>query len=141
MADKEGIIATVSSVREKTHRFISQQLKKRGIVNIAPPYGGIFAGLFGSGRLTMGEIARYIHRDKSTVTVLVRKLMDLGYVETTPSLKDGRATVVCLTKKGRDLEPVFREIARALQKKAYKGFAEDEKETVAALLERIRDNL
>jgi len=84
----EGIISTISTVRGKAYRYISQQLKKMGIEDIATPYGGIFMSLFRNNPLTMGEIARNIQRDKSTVTVLIRKLTDLGYVETSASPND-----------------------------------------------------
>ena len=116
MADIEGVILTVSTIREKANRYISQQLKKMGVEDIATPYGAIFAGLFHSGQLTMGEIARFIRRDKSTVTVLVRKLKDLGYVETSASPNDTRATFVRLSRKGKALEPVFSEISEKVRK-------------------------
>jgi MarR family transcriptional regulator, organic hydroperoxide resistance regulator len=141
MTDIEGIIATISTVREKANRYISHQLRKRGVEDIATPYGAIFVNLFRSGELTMGEIARNIRRDKSTVTVLIRKLVDLGYVETSSSPQDARATVVRLTEKGKSLEPVFIEITKGIQKRVYKGFTETEKEVLASLLERVRDNL
>ena len=140
MADTEGIIATISTVREKANRYIAHELRKRGIDDIATPYGAIFVNLFRSGELTMGEIARNIRRDKSTVTVLIRKLVDLGYIETMASPRDARATVARLTEKGKSLEPVFWEITKGIQKKIYKGFTDSEKEVLATLLERMRDN-
>jgi DNA-binding MarR family transcriptional regulator len=140
VADIEGIISTISTVREKANRYISLRLRKMGVEDIATPYGGIFASLFRNDQLTMGEIARNIRRDKSTVTVLVRKLADLGYVETSPSPNDARATFVRLSKKGKALEPVFSEISKKLRKRVYRGFKEEEKEMLATLLERARDN-
>jgi MarR family transcriptional regulator, organic hydroperoxide resistance regulator len=140
MADTEGIISTISTVRGKAYRYISQQLKKMGIEDIATPYGGIFMSLFSNNRLTMGEIARNIQRDKSTVTVLIRKLSDLGYVETSASPNDARATFVRLSKKGKALEPVFLEISKKVRKKIFKGFTEEEQEMLASLLEKARDN-
>jgi MarR family transcriptional regulator, organic hydroperoxide resistance regulator len=140
MADTEGIISTISTVREKANRYISQQLKKMGVEDIATPYGGIFMCLLSKSPLTMGEIARNIRRDKSTVTVLIRKLTDLGYVETSVSPKDARATFVRLSKKGKALEPVFSEISEKIRKRIYKGFTEEEKEMLAVLLEKVRDN-
>jgi MarR family transcriptional regulator, organic hydroperoxide resistance regulator len=140
MANTEGIISTISTVREKANRYIHQELRKKGIEDVATPYGAIFVNLFRSGELTMGEIARNIHRDKSTVTVLVRKLVDLGYVETSSSPQDARATVVRLTEKGKSIESVFWEISKGIQKKIYKGFTESEKDLLATLLEKVRDN-
>jgi MarR family transcriptional regulator, organic hydroperoxide resistance regulator len=140
VADTEGIISTISTVKEKANRYISRQLRKMGVEDIATPYGGIFSSLLRNRRLTMGEIARNIRRDKSTVTVLIRKLVDLGYVETRSSPTDARATIVRLSKKGRALEPVFSEISRNLRKRVYRGFTEEEKEMLATMLEKVRDN-
>jgi len=140
VADTEGIISTISTVREKANRYISRQLRKMGVEDIATPYGGIFASLFRNDQLTMGEIARNIRRDKSTVTVLVRKLVDLGYVEASPNPDDARATFVRLSRKGKALESVFSKISKNLRKRVYRGFTEDEKEILATLLEKVRDN-
>jgi len=141
MKNTEGIITLVSAVREKANRSIAEQLKRRGITDIATPYGGIFFHLFKNGELSMGDIAQKIDRDKSTVTALVKKLAELGYVETNTSPLDSRVTIVRLTEKGGALENDFIVISDILQKMIYEGFTDLEKEILVRLLTRIKDNL
>jgi DNA-binding MarR family transcriptional regulator len=64
----EHLIALISAIRDKANRFIFEQLKARGIKDITPEHGAVFFHLFRSSELTMGELARLIDRDKSTVT-------------------------------------------------------------------------
>jgi len=89
----------------------------------------------------MGDIAQKIDRDKSTVTALVKKLAELGYVETNTSPLDSRVTIVRLTEKGGALENDFIVISDILQKMIYEGFTDLEKEILVRLLTRIKDNL
>ena len=130
----------VSAVREKASRFIAEQLKRRGITDIATPYGGIFVHLFKNGELSMGDIARKIDRDKSTVTSLVKKLVVLGYVETSTSSSDSRVTTVRLTEKGGALENDFREISIMLQEMVYQDFSALEQDILVRLLMRVKGN-
>jgi MarR family transcriptional regulator, organic hydroperoxide resistance regulator len=141
MVKTEGIVALVSAVREKANRFITEQLKSRGITDIATHHGGIFVHLLRNGELTMGEIAKKIDRDKSTVTALIRKLVELGYVETSTSSLDSRVTMVRLTAKGGALEKDFNEISIGLQERVYRGFSDLEKELLMRLLGRVKENL
>jgi MarR family transcriptional regulator, organic hydroperoxide resistance regulator len=140
MEKTEGMIALVSAVREKANRYITGQLKKRGIMDIAAPHGGIFVNLFGNGELSMGEIAQRIDRDKSTVTALVKRLVELGYLETSASAADSRVTIVKLTGKGLALESDFRDISKGLQETAYQGFSDLEKDVLVRLLMRVNSN-
>jgi Mn-dependent DtxR family transcriptional regulator len=89
----------------------------------------------------MGEIARKIDRDKSTVTSLVRKLAELGYVRSGPSPSDSRMTMVMLTEKGGALENDFKEVSAMLKETIYRGGSLLEKEILARLLTRARDSL
>ena len=140
MENSEGIIALVSAVRQKASHFIAEQLKRRGITDIATPYGGIFVHLFKNGELSMGDIARRIDRDKSTVTSLVKKLVALGYVETNTSSSDSRVTTVRLTGKGGALENDFKEISIMLQEMIYQDFSALEKDILVRLLMRVKGN-
>ena len=138
--ETEHLIALVSAIRDKANRFISEQLKARGIKDIAPAHGGVFFHLFGNRELTMGEIARLIHRDKSTVTSLVEKLVRLGYIKREKDSVDHRVTKIKLTEKGAFLEADFAEISRSLLTKSYGGLSDKEMEVIVQLLARVNNN-
>jgi DNA-binding MarR family transcriptional regulator len=88
----------------------------------------------------MGEIARLIDRDKSTVTTLVEKLVKLGYLDREKDPDDHRVTRVKLTKKGKALEADFENISKELLKCVYAGFSGKEKEMAVQMLARINRN-
>jgi DNA-binding MarR family transcriptional regulator len=89
----------------------------------------------------MREIAERIGRDKSTVTALVKKLIDFGYVQKEQDRDDSRVTLITLTRKGRALRSDFEEISVILLERVYRGFSNGEKEVVIHGLERINANL
>ncbi len=138
--ETEHLIALVSAIRDKANRFIFEQLKARDIKDIAPAHGGVFFHLFRNRELTMGELARLIDRDKSTVTSLVEKLGGLGYIKRERDAVDRRVTKIRLTQKGRLLEADFEDISRRLLSKAYVGFSDKEMEVIVELLTRVNDN-
>ena len=139
--DTEAVISLVSSIRDKANHMILTLLKERGVEDIAPAYGGIFINLFRYRELRMGEIAKKLERDKSTVTALINRLLNLGYIKTRKDDSDHRMTLVRLTEKGLVLEKDFFEISDLLIKRVYQGFSEEEKNCLVRLLSRINHNL
>ena len=119
---KGDAVARMSRSLELANRFIIHELESRGIFGIVPSHGDILFLLFRSDRLPMQEIASRIHRTKPTVTILVKKLVELGYVDREKSQEDSRVTYISLTEKGEELRPIFDEISEKLQEKVYGGF-------------------
>jgi DNA-binding MarR family transcriptional regulator len=135
------IISLVSRIRDKAGRLIIHELHARNLSGLAPSHGDILMLLFQSETVSMREIAKRIGRDKSTVTALVKKLIDFGYVEKEQDLNDSRVTLVKLTKSGKALRKDFDEISETLLQRVYKGFTEKEREVMVHGLERINGNL
>jgi len=76
----KNLIALMSRVTENANKLIVHELRKRGVEGIVPSHGGILLFLFDEEKYTMRELAEKIYRTKPTVTVLVDKLVTLGYV-------------------------------------------------------------
>ena len=136
---KGNAVALMSRALEGANRFIISELESRGISGIAPSHGDIFFLLFHHDRLPMQEIASKIHRTKPTVTILVKKLVELGYVEREKSQEDTRVTYISLTKKGRRLRPIFEEISELLNDKVYGGFSIGQATVFEEMLENVYD--
>jgi MarR family transcriptional regulator, organic hydroperoxide resistance regulator len=133
-------VELIGRIRESSNRFITDELVKAGAEGIAPSHGGILVALYNNEQMTMKEIADSIKRTQPTVTVLVEKLSDLGYVTRQKSTEDGRTTYIALTKKGENFKESFMEISRKLSSKIHKGMNEQEIEMLTKLLERIAEN-
>ena len=91
-------------------------------------------------KLTMKEIAKKIGKDKSTVTPLINKLIDLGYIQKEKSDTDKRITYISLTSKAIDIEGTFNHISDQVKETAYKGFTNEEKEEFLRLLKKLSSN-
>ena len=134
------IVGLIANIREKTNRFIIQELRKRDIEGLGPSHGDILINLYQHDGLPMAELAKKIHRDKSTITTLVDKLAAAGYVKRVKDPNDRRITYICLTEKGKALKTGFYEISQELLERIYTGFSDLEKELVVRLLERMLKN-
>lgn len=88
----------------------------------------------------MSDLAQRIDRDRSTVTTLIGKLEEHGYVVRTRDENDGRVTYVRLTNAGSLLESAFHEISARLLERTYAGISEEDREVLASLLSRVAAN-
>lgn len=137
---KNNAIALVSRITEKAHRHIVKELAVRGIAGIVPSHGGILGNLFTGEKITMKELAGKIHRTKPTMTLLIDKLVELGYVAKEKNMEDGRSTYIKITDKGMALEPIFHEVSASVNAVFYKGLSDEEAEFMEAILAKVKRN-
>lgn len=138
---ENNIIALASRLTEKAHKLIIRELEARGINGIVPSHGGILLQLFSGETYTMKELAEKIYRTKPTVTVLIDKLVSLGYVTKEKSSEDSRNTWIRLTKKGEELKPSFIEISAVVNAIVYRGIKKEEAEVITRCLKKVLSNL
>ncbi|WP_373838763.1 MarR family winged helix-turn-helix transcriptional regulator [Methanospirillum sp.] len=136
---KGNAVYQMSRLLERTNQFIIKELENKGINDIVPSHGDILYQLFQDEPLTMQEISKRIHRTKSTVTILVKKLEDKGYIERQKNEEDSRSTLISLTEKGRALHPIFEEISENLQERLYGGYSRGQVIMFEELLEIAYD--
>ncbi|MGL6108063.1 MarR family winged helix-turn-helix transcriptional regulator [Romboutsia sp.] len=135
------IIYFISRTKANMIKFIENKLKENDLNDLIPTHGNILTALYESDRkLTMKEIAKKIGKDKSTVTSLVNKLINLGYLEKEQSTLDRRVTYISLTQKSRAIEDKFNFISSQVKETAYKNFTDEEKEEFLRLLRKLSSN-
>ena len=132
-----NLLALVSKIHEKGNRFIIEQLKKNGAEGLVPSHGDILVCLYQKDKMTMKDIADKIHRTRPTVTVLVNKLEQLGYLKREVSQEDSRYTYIVLTKKGLDFKPTFEKISNELNDILHKNLSDKEADTLEKLLKKV----
>lgn len=136
-----SVLSLISHVHSKAQSFLQEKMSQRGLQQLSSSHGFILFCLAQNGSMTMGELSRKINRDKSTATVLVRKLEKLGLVEIITSDEDSRKRIISLTDSGINFNQVTGEISSLLLENAFKNFNEDEKELLLKFLCRMSDNL
>lgn len=135
------IIYLASRIRSRAHEFIIQELNQHGLKGLVPSHGAILIALYQNGSLSMKQLAQTIEKDKSTVTALVRKLIELGYIERIKSSTDRRVTHIKLTEKTLSHISDFQAISKKLTQKAYQDIAPEDQKRVVELMRQVLKNL
>ena len=139
--NQKQAITLISRIRRRTNDLVIIKLKENGLNNFSPSHGDIIFSLLENEKLTLKEISEKIDRKKNTVTVLIGKLIDLGYMEKRVCPNDKRVCYVSLTKKGLQLENIFFKISNDLLIKAYSGLNIEDKKNGLKFLNTIYKNI
>ena len=138
--DVNSSISLLSHIHTITADFLIEKLKERGYPDFASSHGNILFQLSVNEKMTMGELSEKINRDKSTTTVLVRKLEKDGFITGDAALNDKRSRIIYLTETGRQFNATAQELSSDLLGTFFKGFTENEKEEFFKTLLRIKKN-
>ena len=133
-------ISLLSNIHTITADFLIEKLKERGFPDFASSHGNILFQLSVNEKMTMGELAEKINRDKSTTTVLVRKLESEGFITGEPDPADKRSRIIFLTEKGKQFNTIAMELSKDLLDTFYKDFTEEEKSAFLGFLLKIKNN-
>ena len=149
---EEMKLTTISSLIAQIHteatNYLDTKLQTEGLSKLATSHGFIIFTLSRNKDeetselkpMTMSEIAQKVGKDKSTTTVLIEKLVKLGYVHREKSSLDSRVWLISLSEKGKSYTNQMEQISKELSEKFYAGFSEEEKKTVFSLLKKIQSN-
>lgn len=137
----KDVISLISKIREKVNKLIVNEMSQNGMEGIVTSHGDIINALYNNKRMTMAEIADKIGKDKSTVTVLIEKLVKLGYVTKERNPEDTRVIEVTLTNEGNELKPLFEAISIKILDAFYRDISEQDKVELARILNIIYTNL
>ncbi len=138
--DVNSSISLLSHIHTITADFITEKLKERGFPDFASSHGNILFQLSVNEKMTMGELSEKINRDKSTTTVLVRKLEAEGFITGEADPADKRSRIIYLTAKGKQFNNTAMELSKELLGTFYKGFTDEEKESFFQSLLKIKQN-
>ena len=92
--DVNSSISLLSHIHSITADFLTEKMRERGYPDFASSHGNILFQLSVNERMTMGELSEKINRDKSTTTVLVRKLEKDGFISGAPDPADKRSRII-----------------------------------------------
>lgn len=138
--DVNSAISLLSHIHTITADFLIDKLKEKGFQEFASSHGNILFQLKENGPMKMGDLAKSINRDKSTTTVLVRKLETEELVSTKTDETDKRSKTIFLTEKGTKYNEITDGISKNLLSTFYKGFSPEEKQQFLSYLQRIENN-
>lgn len=94
-----------------------------------------------NGEASMKEIEGYLDVSHATVSGLISRLSDKGYVVCGKSKEDARAKTVRLTEKENASFAEMKKRRRSLEETLLKGFSEEEREKLSEYLKRVYRNV
>lgn len=136
-----SVLSLISKIHSQSQDFLQKKMRESGLPEMVSSHGFILYKLSQTERMTLGELTAEINRDKSTTTALVKKLEELGLVQTRRCPLDSRKKYISLTENGKEYDKTTKALSTKLIETAYKGFSEDEKESLLQLLEKLSGNL
>lgn len=116
-------------------------MDEKGITDLKTSYGNIIYTLMNNGDLTMKDLAAKIQRDKSTLTVLIKKLEKNGYVRKIDNPDDARSKFITLTEKTEGLDKIFITISKSVNEQIWQDISDEDNEVFIKCLKQMIANL
>lgn len=138
--NKNSSISLFANIHAIIDDYLTKKLAEQGFEEFASSHGNILFQLSKQPQISMSELAKLINRDKSTTTVLVRKLETKGYIAVKQDKNDKRSRTVSLTEEGKKYNSITEEISNNLLETFYKDFSDDEIELFVNFLDKIKTN-
>ena len=135
----DSVVSLISHIHSASADFLNRRLSKTD--SFVSSHGFILFLLSENQKMTMGQIAEKINRDKSPTTVLIKKLLEKGLVKTEHCPQDSRKKLISLTEDGKKYNALTGGISRQLLEACYKDFSGEEKETLLKLLVKMSRNI
>ena len=130
----------ISQIHQLGSRIFARKLRQHGI-ELNPAQGRIMFVLWRNDGISITELARQTSLGKSTLTSMLDRLEQSGYVRRIPSPQDRRVILIERTEKDKAFQELYIQVSQEMQALFYDGFSEAEIQAFDQFLVRILDNL
>jgi len=117
----------------KVHSSFLAKLEKEGI---AIPEWRILISLYNEDASNIVELADFIEVDKGAVSRVLDKMELNGFIIRQPG-KDRRSSIVCLTKKGKELTPKLAQLAELNEQEFFSCLSMNDKKHLKSILKKL----
>ena len=93
------------------------------------------------GQVLQNELADYLQVKPSTANGVLDRMEEKGLVRRSVSGSDARRRFITLTDKGAEQQALFQQSFLDAEEAMVRGFTQEERETLLALLDRVIQNL
>jgi len=130
----------IAKIHQLSGRIFARMLKEYE-VEINPAQGRIMFVLWKNDEIPISELAKKTSLEKSTLTSMLDRLEEAGYVARVPSQQDRRKILIRRTAKDKAWQKVYVQVSQEMTKLFYRGFSEKEIDEFEHYLRRIFGNL
>lgn len=132
------LVNCISHLERHRRKFVNERLKEYDL------RGSMFLALLFLNRhpgSSQDTLCNELLIDKGNAARLCRQLEEAGYIRREQSPEDRRQNMLFLTDYGKEHIPIIRGYIQQWRNTASSGMTEDELETLANLLLRMKENL
>ena len=131
----------ISKIHQMSGRIFTKILKQNKLDEINTAQGRILFPLWRKDGISIVELTKETALSKSTLTAMLDRLEEAGYLKRVPSKSDRRKIMIYLTEEGNMLQEKYIGVSKEMTEIFYEGFKESEIEEFEKYLERILANL
>lgn len=130
----------MAKIRFLAGRIFTKILKEYQI-EINAAQGRIMFILWRNPRISIRQLAKETSLSKSSLTTMLDRLEEMGYIKRIHSKEDRRKTLIDVTEKDRSLHEKYEQVSKKMNDIFYKGFSNEEIDSFEDFLSRIFENL
>ncbi|MCP4137553.1 MAG: MarR family transcriptional regulator [bacterium] len=131
----------IAKIHQLSGRIFAKKLKEHNINEINPAQGRILFVLRENETLSIRDLSKKTSLGKSTLTSMLDRLEESGYIKRLHSKEDRRKIMVERTQKDRALQSVYETVSREMTNLFYAGFSDREITAFEKYLSKIHKNL
>ena len=131
----------IGKIQRLSERIFSKILKENNLNEINPAQGRILFVLWEKDGISINELAQKASMGKSTLTSMLDRLEDSGFVKRIPSPTDRRKILIERTEKDVKFQDIYIEVSKQMNRLFYKGFSDQQISEFEEYLEKSLKNL
>ncbi|MFX1493726.1 MAG: MarR family winged helix-turn-helix transcriptional regulator [Promethearchaeota archaeon] len=131
----------IAKIHQLSQRIFARILKDANLTDLNPAQGRIMFVLWREDNISIHELSKRTLLSKSTLTSMLDRLEQAGFIKRVPSKKDRREILIQLADKDRSLQNKYVDVSRDMTKIFYNNFTEQEINDFENYLEKLLDNL
>ena len=139
MNNKGGFL--INKVNFLSGRIFNKLMKEHKNLDINHAQGKILFVISRYKELSINDLCKELSLSKSTLTSMLDRLEDKGYILKRSSEKDKRITLISNTEKADESIDIFNDVITKMNAKFYDGFEEEDIKMFEKYLEKIYFNL
>ena len=138
-ANRDNLGFLLAKASQRWNELLQEAFAQAGFPEVRASYGSVLLPLFEEDGLRMGDVARRARISKQTMTTMVRLAERDGLVKRRPDPRDGRATRVHLSEKGRRFQPIAEAVLMELDAAARASLGERATTSTARALRELAE--
>lgn len=137
----EQVGTLIAKIHQITGRIFSKKLKEYNIEEINPAQGRILHALSQNEGISIHELAIMTSLGCSTLTSMLDRLEQSGYLIRIPSKEDRRKMLLQTTEKSKRGKEGYDRVASEIREVFFQGFQKEEIEQFEIHLKKVFQNL